>query len=126
MGPRNILRGSRRARGGPDRAAAIRLEARRRTAGDPANVTAVSAETLSVRERILLFCLASGTRWHRAGVTEHTVLNMVAKGMVDREAGAQPSLTRRGRDTLVTLLESIALPASKRVAGGPSLGARKL
>jgi hypothetical protein len=30
------------------------------------------AEGLAVRERVLLFCLASGTDWQRAGVTHTT------------------------------------------------------
>ena len=35
---------------------------------------------LSVSERVLLFCLASGTAWQKAGVTEKTPLAMVIEG----------------------------------------------
>ena len=57
-----------------------------------------------VRERVLLFCLASGTPWQKADVTERTVLNMVIRGMVERQFGAHLSLTRQGREALAALL----------------------
>ena len=37
---------------------------------------------LTVRERILLFCVASGTDWQRAGVPGETVVDMIVKGLV--------------------------------------------
>jgi hypothetical protein len=45
--------------------------------------------TLGVRERILLFCIASGTDWQRAGLTGETVTALVVKGLLVRDgAGA--------------------------------------
>lgn len=73
-------------------------------AHEPTKLTTISAEALAVPERILLFCLASGTPLAEGGVTERTVLNMVIKGMVERGLGAHLSLTRQGRDALAALL----------------------
>jgi hypothetical protein len=75
-------------------------------ARDPTKLGGITAEGLSVQERVLLFCLASDTPWQRAGVTERTVLNMVIKGLVEREVGARLSLTRQGRDALAALLDT--------------------
>jgi hypothetical protein len=69
------------------------------------NLTMITADALSVQERVLLFCLASATPWQKAGVTERTVLNMVIRGIVEREPGAQLSLTRQGREAFVALIE---------------------
>jgi hypothetical protein len=73
-------------------------------AREPTKLAAITAEGLSVQERILLFCLASGTPWQQAGVTERAVLNMALKGMINREAGVHLSLTRQGRDALDALI----------------------
>jgi hypothetical protein len=40
---------------------------------------------LSVRERILLFCIASGTSWQRAGIPEETVTAMTVRGFISRD-----------------------------------------
>ena len=37
---------------------------------------------LGVRERMLLFCIASGTDWQRAGVTGEIVTALVVKGLL--------------------------------------------
>ena len=57
-----------------------------------------------MRERALLFCVASGTDWQRAGVTGETVTAMIVKGLVERDAGGHLALTERGRATLRALL----------------------
>jgi hypothetical protein len=75
---------------------------------EPIKPTAVNAETLTVPERILLFCLASGTPWQKAGVAERTVSNMVTRGMVDRQPDTHLLLTRQGREALVALLDNKA------------------
>jgi hypothetical protein len=36
---------------------------------------------LSVPERVLLFCVASGTEWERAGVVGATVTAMIVRGL---------------------------------------------
>ena len=65
---------------------------------EPTQLAAVAAAALSVPERVLLFCLASGTSWQKAGVTERTISVMVVKGMIDRDALGHPSITKQGRD----------------------------
>jgi hypothetical protein len=55
-----------------------------------------------VPERILLFCIASGTEWERAGVTAATVTAMVIRGLMEHGPGGELSLTtgpRRARGT---------------------------
>ena len=47
--------------------------------------TAVQAAALSVPERVLLFCVASGTDWERAGITGTMVTATVIKGLIARE-----------------------------------------
>jgi hypothetical protein len=59
---------------------------------------------LSVRERVLLFCVASGTEPEAAGITGETVTGMIVKGMVERDTGGRLSLTDDGRAALRRLL----------------------
>jgi hypothetical protein len=47
---------------------------------------------LGVQERVLLFCLASGTDWKQAGVTYKTVVEMMTWFL---QPGQQRSLTIR-------------------------------
>src|ERR1700730_4891140 len=42
----------------------------------------IAADALTVPERVLLFCVASGTDWQRAGITGETVTLLVVKGLV--------------------------------------------
>ena len=64
-------------------------------------LTPEALASLSVRERVLLFCLASGTDWERAGVTQ-----MLIRGVVDRDhAGAHFKLTPFGREVFAALLK---------------------
>jgi hypothetical protein len=45
-------------------------------------------EALGVQERVLLFCLASGTDWKQAGITLKAVAGIVAPGVtLKTEAG---------------------------------------
>ncbi len=62
------------------------------------------AADLSTPQRILLFCIASGTEWAEAGVTGATVTAMVVRGLVDRDAAARLVLTTDGRVVLNALL----------------------
>jgi hypothetical protein len=41
---------------------------------------------LSIPERILLFCVASGTEWEWASVTGATVTVLVVRGLIERDA----------------------------------------
>jgi hypothetical protein len=65
----------------------------------------IAADALTVPERILLFCVASGTDWQRAGITGETVTLLVVKGLVDRDALARLTLTEKGRAALTALLQ---------------------
>jgi hypothetical protein len=65
---------------------------------------ATIAIELSVPERVLLFCLASGTEWAEAGITGATVTAMVVRGLVERDSAARLTLTRDGRAVLDALL----------------------
>jgi hypothetical protein len=65
------------------------------------------AEDLSVPERILLFCLASGVDWQKnADVTSATVAATALKGLVERDAGGQLTLSGEGRATVEVLLKA--------------------
>ena len=62
---------------------------------------------LSVRERVLLLCVASSTDWQRAGVPGETVTGMIVKGLVVRGAVGQLELTDRGRVTVLAMLGTL-------------------
>jgi len=64
----------------------------------------VQAAALNVPERVLLFCVASKTEWVRAGITGATVTTMTVKGLVDRDAAGEFTLTKQGRAVLAALL----------------------
>jgi hypothetical protein len=67
--------------------------------------TAVTAPAdLSTPERVLLFCVASGTEWERAGVTGATVTAMIVRGLVERDAGNKLTLTDQGPAALKALI----------------------
>jgi hypothetical protein len=68
---------------------------------------APSASDLTVRERMLLFCVASGTDWQRAGIPGETVVNMTVKGLVVRDGLGRLSLTGRGRAALKAMLPGL-------------------
>jgi len=53
---------------------------------------------------VLLFCIASGTDWQKAGVPGETVTAMVVKRLVVRDAAARLALTEQGRTVLGALL----------------------
>ena len=59
---------------------------------------------LSIQERILLFCVASGTDWEHAGITGALVTSMVIKGLIAREPTGGLYLTKEGRAALRTLV----------------------
>jgi hypothetical protein len=68
---------------------------------DPSNIVAAD---LSTPERILLFCLASGTEWAEAGVTGKTETAMVVRGLIHRDAAGRLVLTSDDRAVLNALL----------------------
>jgi hypothetical protein len=66
-----------------------------------------SATPLRVRERMLLFCVASGTDWQRAGVTGETITALVVRGLIVRDAHGRLVLTDDGRAALRALLPGL-------------------
>ena len=72
----------------------------------PARVSFESiAAALTVSERVLLFCLASGTDWQKAGVAHATAQHLMTRGLLEREGGAGSfALTEQGRAVLEALL----------------------
>ena len=71
------------------------------------SMPAEAAKALSVRERVLLFCAASGTDWLHAGVTGENVTAMVVKGLLERDAAGAITLTDRGRAVLGAMLPDL-------------------
>jgi hypothetical protein len=59
---------------------------------------------LSVLERVLLFCVASGTDWEQAGITGTVVTAMIIRGLIQRDPLARLFLTKQGRDVLKVLV----------------------
>jgi hypothetical protein len=59
---------------------------------------AEAAKALAVRERVLLFCAASGSE---------TVTAVVVKGLVERDAAGALALTDRGRAVLRAMLPDL-------------------
>jgi hypothetical protein len=62
---------------------------------------------LTVRERILLFCVASGTDWQHAGVTPEVIITMTVRDMIDRDMAGRLTLTEQGRAALRRLLPGL-------------------
>jgi hypothetical protein len=68
------------------------------------NIDRIATE-LSVLERVLLFCLASGTDYAKAGVTHFTVQHLLVRNLVVRNHTTQLVLTEHGRAVLAALLK---------------------
>ena len=66
-----------------------------------------AAKALAVQERVLLFCVGSGTDWQRAGVTGETVTALIVTGFLVRDASGQLTLTDNGRAMLQSLLPDL-------------------
>jgi hypothetical protein len=65
------------------------------------------AASLPVRERMLLFCIASATDWLLARITGETVVATLEKGLVERDTTGRISLTDHGRDVLRAMLPDL-------------------
>ena len=72
----------------------------------PARPTPKSiAATLSVPQRLLLFCVASGSDYRKAGINGASVQLAIIRGLVERDdATARLVLTDHGRAVLTTLI----------------------
>ena len=62
------------------------------------------AAQLHVPERVLLFCLVSGTEWAQAGVTGATTTMMLVRGLVERDSTGGLKMTPRGREVFKVLI----------------------
>jgi hypothetical protein len=62
------------------------------------------ADGLTIPERLILFYLASGTDWQKAGITHATAQHMMIRGLIDREGAASFVLTEEGCAVLSSLL----------------------
>jgi hypothetical protein len=62
------------------------------------------AAELSILERVLLFCLASGTEWAQAGVTGATTTMMLVRGLVGRDRAGGLKMTPQGREVFKVLI----------------------
>jgi hypothetical protein len=67
------------------------------------NPAAIAAE-LTVLERVLLLCLASGTEWAQAGVTGATTTMMLVRGLVERDSTGGLKMAPRGREVFKVLI----------------------
>jgi hypothetical protein len=63
--------------------------------------------SLGVRERMLLFCVGSGTDWQRAGVTGETVTALVVRGLIVRDGRGRLVFMDNGRAGLRALLRDL-------------------
>jgi hypothetical protein len=66
-----------------------------------------AAKALTVPERLLLLCAASGIDFKNAKIAERTVTEVVVKGLIERAAAGQLSLTDRGRAVLRAMLPDL-------------------
>jgi hypothetical protein len=64
-------------------------------------------EAARVSERLLLFCVASNTDWKHPAIPGEIVTTMVVKGLIDRGACGELSLTDRGRAILRAMLADL-------------------
>jgi len=69
-------------------------------------LTPQALASLNGQERVLLFCLASGTDWERVGMTHATAQQLLVRGLINRDqSGNHFKLTLLGRDVLAALLK---------------------
>jgi hypothetical protein len=65
------------------------------------------ASDLRYHQRVMLFCLASGDDWMRAGVTHTTAQHLLTRGLIARASTpAQFKLTTLGRNVLALLCKT--------------------
>ena len=65
---------------------------------------AQTAEALSVPERLLLLCVASGIDFKHAKIAERVAIEAVVKGLIELDTGGVLALTDRGRAVLRAML----------------------
>jgi hypothetical protein len=68
---------------------------------------AQTADALSVSERLLLLCVASGIDFRHAKIADKAATEAVVKGLIERDTGGHLSLTDRGRAVLRAMLPDL-------------------
>jgi hypothetical protein len=71
------------------------------------SMPAEAAKALSVSERLLLLCVASGIDFKHAKIPERVAIEVVVKGLIDRDIGGALILTDRGRAVLRAMLPDL-------------------
>jgi hypothetical protein len=66
-----------------------------------------AASALTVPERLLLLCVASGIDFKYAKVAERVATEVLVKGLIERDAAAHLALTDRGRVVLRAMLPEL-------------------
>jgi hypothetical protein len=66
-----------------------------------------AATALTVPERLLLLCVASGIDLKHAKIAEQVAIEVVVKGLIDRDAEGHLALTDRGRVVLRAMLPDL-------------------
>jgi hypothetical protein len=66
-----------------------------------------AAKALSARERVLLFCVGSGTDLRHAGLSSDTVSAVIVKQLISRDGAGMLGLTERGRAVLRAMLADL-------------------
>jgi hypothetical protein len=73
----------------------------------PTKLPSDAAAELTARERLVLFCAASGTDWVQARIPASAVTRMVTNCLIERDAAGTLSLTDRGRAVLHAMLPDL-------------------
>ena len=66
-----------------------------------------AAKALTVPERLLLLCVASGIDFRHAKIADRVATEMVVKDLIERDAGGHLALTDRGRVVLRAMLPDL-------------------
>ena len=66
-----------------------------------------AAKALTVPERLLLLCVASGIDFKHAKIAERVATEMVVKGLITLDTGGVLTLTDRGRAVLRAMLPNL-------------------
>jgi hypothetical protein len=66
-----------------------------------------AATALSVSERLLLLCVASGIDFRHAKIADKVATEVVVKGLIERDTGGDLTLADRGRAVLRAMLPDL-------------------
>jgi hypothetical protein len=66
-----------------------------------------AAKALTVPERLLLLCVASGIDFKHAKIAQRVATEVVVKGLIERDAAGHLTLTDRGRAVVRAMLPDL-------------------